>query len=78
MAQLDTIRPEPLTRDDTPRFLDYEEVGRMIRASKRTVQRMVARGDFVEPIYLSERTVVFAEHEVRDWMWDQIETRGHG
>lgn len=78
MTQPDATRPEPPSRDEAPRFLDYEEVGQMIHASKRTVQRMVARGDFVEPIRLTERTVVFAEHEVKAWMWEQLERRSHG
>lgn len=78
MTRPDTIRPETPSRSENPVFLDYEEVGALLRTSKRTLQRMVAAGEFIKPLHITERTVVFPEHEVRQWMWDQVEARGNG
>lgn len=78
MTRPDTIRPQTPPRNENPVFLDYDEAASLLRTSKRTLQRKVAAGEFIKPLYITERTVVFPEHEVRQWMWDQVEARANG
>lgn len=57
------------------KLISYEEVQRKLGGddgpSRRTIERMVERGEFVAPVQVSPRRVMFAEAEVDAW----IETR---
>ncbi len=54
------------------KLINYEEVQRKLGGnegpSRRTIERMVERGQFVAPVQVSPRRVMFAEAEVDTWI----------
>ena len=56
----------------TPRLLTVSDVARMIRCSRKTVERLVARGEL--PFYefpLRRGALRFAELDIRRWLADR-------
>lgn len=68
-------QPDAIRHDETPVFLDYGDLEKLIRVTRRTIQRMVAAKKFPQPVYLTERNPVFLEHEVHSWMRARVEER---
>jgi predicted DNA-binding transcriptional regulator AlpA len=54
------------------KLINYEDVQRKLGGdkgpSRRTIERMVERGEFVAPIRVSPRRVMFSEAEVDSWI----------
>lgn len=75
MTQPDTTAREDLSTDSPPVFLDYGDLERMVRVTRRTIQRMVQKKTFPQPIYLTERNPVFLETEVHEWMLKRVQER---
>lgn len=54
------------------KLICYESVQRKLGGdegpSRRTIERMVERGEFVQPVYVAPRRVMFVEDEVEAWI----------
>ena len=55
-----------------PRFLRLPEVLQMTGMGKSTIYRWMDKGIFPKQIQLGERSVVWDEQEITDWMSEQI------
>lgn len=53
--------------DDT-QILRFGEIERLLRLSKATVYRLIARGEFPRPIKLGPRAVGWRRCEVAEWL----------
>lgn len=60
---------------DMTALLTSSDVAARLRVSRRALFTMLARGDFVKPIYLGKRTMRFAEHEVDAWIAARLAER---
>lgn len=50
-------------------LINYEKVcAKLGGRSRRTIERMVARGEFVQPIQVSPGRVMFREDEIDAWL----------
>ena len=64
----------PIRASDRPlRFLRMRDLVEMTHLSKSTLYAMHAQGQFPKCVRLSERTTVWVESEVVDWMTARIE-----
>ncbi len=54
------------------KLISYEAVQRMLGGeegpSRRTIERMVDRGEFVQPVQVAPRRLMFVEDEVNAWI----------
>lgn len=54
------------------KIISFEELREKLGGDKAphraTIDRMIARGEFVQPVVLSPRRVGFIEHEVDAWI----------
>ena len=72
MMRHDTTLPATNHVGQTMKLISYDEVQRKLGGddgpSRRTIERMVERGEFVAPVQVSPRRVMFAEAEVDAWI----------
>ena len=54
------------------KFLTPKAVCEKISLSRATLDRMVAAGDFVKPIRLTERRLAYNAAEVEAWMAERV------
>ena len=69
MTDQNNNAPAPL------RFLRLPDVQSITGLPRSTVYRMVSRGEFPTQCKLSERTAVWIEAEVQQWMADKVAER---
>ena len=55
-----------------PRFLHLPEVLQMTGMGKSTIYRWMDKGIFPKQIQLGERSIVWDEQEITDWMSEKI------
>ncbi|MDE0081656.1 MAG: AlpA family phage regulatory protein [Gammaproteobacteria bacterium] len=63
--------------DASPRILRMPEVEARTGLSRRTIQTLVRKGTFPQPIRLSRRTVGWLESELNAWLLER-EARSRG
>lgn len=56
------------------RFLTPKAVCDKIALSRATLDRMVASGQFVKPIRLTERRLAYSAEAVEQWMAERLES----
>lgn len=50
------------------KLISFGAVAERLGVAQNTVRRMVDRGEFIQPLILSERRVAFSESEVDEWI----------
>lgn len=48
-------------------FLSIDEVANRLSVSVRSVRRLIARGEFIEPVRVTPRRIRFGEAELNTW-----------
>ena len=59
------------------RILRKKEVSQILGLSIATIDRMLARGEFVKPIKLSTQAIGFDETEITGWLQRRKAARHH-
>lgn len=50
------------------KLLNYNEVAEVLGVSRATVERMVLRGQFIQPLHITSGTVRFDADELDAWL----------
>lgn len=62
---------------DPDTFLRDKDVTRLTGVSRSTRYLWIAKGDFPQPIRLSERVVVWSAKDIADWQDEQKRKNGY-
>lgn len=55
-------------------LLTLEKVAVKLTVSRRTLQRMIERGEFIQPVRIAPRRIAFRRDQVDAWIESQAQT----